>query len=257
MSSAFQPKNESVILCVNHLEHGSMSIQSFNRLIGESNNYISEFCDTWKYPAITLKGILPKSLTPSLENLKKVIGIIAIVKDKQAAEEAEKVSKDTYKVPVIYIPALSFKKSGFIKLFYNGGDHSLSSIFIQKAISLIVNPRQLFTYINDKGEVVRFDLTGPVDDELIIANSDKPDDKKFTFPSYVLPSWFGINQSPFTNMQTTTINGSYQYTKGSYKYVINPSTGEGKYIYASSIESAVSGEKSMSELREKLLALGI
>jgi len=255
MSSAFQPKNESVILCVNYLEHGHMSIQSFNRLIGESNTYISQFCDTWKYPAITLKGILPKSLTPSLANLNKVIGIIAIVKDKESFVASDAVN--SYKIPIINIPALLFKKGGFIKVFYNGGDHTISSIFIQKAISLIVNPRQLFTYVNNKGEVIRFDVTGPVDDELIISNEEKTDDKKFTFPSYTLPSWFGINQSPFTNMEKTTISAPYQYTKGSYKYLINTTTGEGKYIYNGTLAEAISGEKGMSELREKLISEGL
>lgn len=228
-----------------------MSIQAFNRLIGESNTYISEFCDTWKYPAITIKGIHAKSLTSSLANLNKVIGIIAIVKDKESALASDAVN--AYKTPIINIPALLFKKGGFIKVFYNGGDHTISSIFVQKAISLIVNPRQLFTYINDKAEVVRFDITGPVDDEIIILNEDKTDDKKFTLPSYVLPSWFGINQSPFTNMEKTTIRAPYQYTKGSYKYVIDTLTGKGKYIYNGTLAEAVSGEKGIGELREKLL----
>jgi hypothetical protein len=58
-------------------------------------------------------------------------------------------------------------------------------------------------------------------------------------------------------METTTISMSYQYTKGSYKYVINPSTGEGKYVYIGSMDTAISGEKGVSELREKLLVSGI
>jgi hypothetical protein len=236
MSSSINLNNESIILCVYYGDQRILSTGEFNRLIGESNKYISEFCNTWKYPAITLKGIQQSALQSSLNNLNKIIGIITISKDSN-------IDVPQNKLPRVLLSLEQFNKDGFVKIFYNNGDHCLSSVFLQKAIHLIVNPRNLFNYINPLGEVVRFDLTGPVDNELIIINEEIPS-KRMTLPSYVLPSWFGLNQSPFTNNEKTSINESYMYSSGSYRYVIDPTTNIGEYRY-----------NNISEYREKLIVL--
>jgi hypothetical protein len=228
MSSCLSINNEATILCVNTCHTSYLSVTNFNKLIGETNKFISEFCDDWRYPAVTIKPTTYKGLNERIQLFNKVIGVVYIY------HEYENLALPVIpaNIPLIKISLDLFKKGGFIRMFFDKEkEHTLSVIFAQKAIQMIVNSRNLFTYMNTNKELVRFDLTAPVDDEFIIVNGDKHDDKQIFFPNYVLPSWFGLGTSPFTKLNTSSVTEAFMYSKGSYKYIINPVSAKGDYSY--------------------------
>ena len=228
MSSCLSINNEATILCVNTCHISYLSVTNFNKLIGETNKFISEFCNDWRYPAVTVKPTPYKGLNERISLFNKVIGVVYIYHEYEKLELPNIPSN----IPLIKISLDLFKKGGFIRMFFDKEkEHTLSVIFAQKIIQMIVNSRNLFTYMNTNKELVRFDLTAPVDDEFIILNEDKFDDKQIFFPNYVLPSWFGLGTSPYTKLASSVTNEPFMYSKGSYKYIINTTSGKGDYSY--------------------------
>jgi hypothetical protein len=245
MSSCLSINNETTILCVNTCHTSYLQVTNFNKLIGETNKFISQFCDDWRYPAVTIKPTAYKGLNERISNLNKVMGVIYIYHEYENLD----LPMIPNNIPFIKISIDAFKKSGFVRMFFDKDkEHTLSVIFAQKIIQMIVNSRNLFTYMNTNKQLVRFDLTAPVDDEYIIVNADKHDDKQIFFPNYVLPSWFGLGTSPYTKLTSSSVNQPFMYSQGSYKYVINPVSAKGDYEY-----NSVEGKSSMSEYRLGLL----
>jgi len=228
MSSCISVNNEATILCISTCHISYLSVSNLNKLIGETNKFISEFCNDWRYPAVTIKPTQYKGLNERIGLLNKVIGVIYIYHE----YENLALPQIPENIPLIKIPLDMFKKNGFIKLFNDKNkEHTLSVMFAQKIIQLIVNSRNLFTYMNINKELVRFDLTAPVDNEFIIINKDSYEDKHIYFPNYVLPAWFGIGTAPYTKLSNSFVQEAFSYSTGSYKYIINTTSGKGDYSY--------------------------